>query len=491
MSVTFVLNGTTVRADLAPSTTLLDYLRVHRRLCGTKEGCAEGDCGACTVLVLDLDAQPVWRAVNSCILLLGQVHGLAVRTIEGISDPAQPLHPVQQAMIAQNGSQCGFCTPGIVLALVAQHGQGRLHGVDAIHDALAGNLCRCTGYRPIVDAARDAATEAAPWLEACACRDAALCSATVQRQVGAAGAGTPSVPDAAQADDPPDDRRFARPSTLNALLRMRAERPDARLVAGATDLGLIVAKRQGRLDEIICTRDVAELRQIEVNEQHVLIGAAVSLERLLPVVERHYPSFATILRRFGSSQIRSQATLGGNLGTASPIGDGAPCLIALGTEIELAGPAGTRRLPLEAFFLDYRKPDLRPCEVIARLRLPLPKPGDAFRAYKVAKRYDQDISCVLGAFRLRLDATGLIGDARIAFGGVAATPVRATTVEQRLIGRPWSLTTVREAAETARSCFTPLSDVRGTAGYRRSVLGNLLLRLWHDLDGQQVEVMAS
>ncbi len=453
----FVLNGEAVDAsDVPPTVTLLDYLRLHRRLTGTKEGCAEGDCGACTVLLARPPANGgdlAYEAVNACLLLLGQLDGTAIRTVEGIAAPDGALHPVQRALIETGGSQCGYCTPGFVVALVGAHQAGRLTDADAVHDALAGNLCRCTGYRPIVDAALAAAREAAPQMDAVAEID--------RTQLG---------------------QLELNPQSLAEVFDALAAEPDAKPVCGATDLGVAISKEKGSEVPLVALDRVAELQRLEVRDDHYLIGATVSLERLIPVIEADYPSLAVLFRRFGSPQIRNRATLGGNIGTASPIGDSLPALIALDAGIGIVSKSGRRTVPAAEMFSGYRQTVLQPGELIEHVTLPRPKPDEVFRIYKLSKRYDQDISTVCGAFRLTLK-DGQVADIRVAYGGMAATPVRVAAVEDALRGKAWTLETARAASGALDKTLSPMTDMRGSAGYRRSAGRNLLLRLWHETTG--------
>ncbi len=421
----FFLNGQKQEASVRPDTTVLDWLRSGPRLTGTKEGCAEGDCGACSVLIGDPwfddahhEGAVHYQAANSCILAMGQIDGRAVVTVEGLK--TEQLHPVQAAMAENGSSQCGFCTPGIVISLAglaAQRsaaGAGLAHKTEAtdsdIHDALAGNLCRCTGYRPIVEAARKAgnATIAGPHV-------AAFAKIEPRTTISASGS------------------TFHQPQSLNDLLQLRKEKLDAILLGGGTDLGVALADYHSDWNEVISLARVRELRAIRETENHLSFGAAVTWEEILASVTEYYPSFATLIRRFGSTQIRSMGTIGGNIGTASPIGDGPPALIALGAEIELASLSGHRFLALEDFFLDYRKTELRADEVIASVSIPKPAEGQEFRVYKISKRYDQDISTVCAAFSI-VREEGQVRSARIAFGGMAATPQRAPKAEQALVG---------------------------------------------------------
>ena len=459
--IRFVLNGEPVEFAVRPDTTALDLIRNHAGLTGTKEGCAEGDCGACTVLLRRGDGPR--QAANACIMTAAQLDGTELTTVEGLKRNGQ-LTVLQDAMASNGSSQCGFCTPGIVMALTGLLEKDADPDEEAIHDALAGNLCRCTGYRPIVEAAKTAA-KAGP--------AAPAASARPQKQAEIAFGGS----------------ILHQPKTLNELTALRAAHPDAVILAGGTDLGVARADYHSDWDRIVSTAQVAELRAIDETADAWTFGAAVTWEEILRTVQDEYPSLATLIRRFGSTQIRAMGTVGGNIGTASPIGDGPPSLIALGADITLASANGTRSLKLEDFFLDYRKTELRPDEVIASVTVPRPKAGEAFRVYKLSKRYDQDISTVCGAFWLALE-DGKVAGCRIAYGGMAAIPKRAKASENKLLGRPLESESILEAAEALSADFAPLTDWRGSAGYRMKAAGALLNRLANDLAGETVEVMA-
>jgi xanthine dehydrogenase small subunit len=444
--IRFSLNGETVEVDAPPTTTLLDWLREERRLTGTKEGCNEGDCGACTVMVTDEDGP---RALNACILFLPQLHGRAVRTVEGISGPDGALHPVQRAMIDHHGSQCGFCTPGIVVSMAVGHTQRRRDH----DDVLSGNLCRCTGYAPIVRAAEAASGERVPdWM-----RDEAP--------------GVETVP-------------FA-PETADALAAWYEAHPDATLVAGATDVGLWVTKGLRELGEVAFLNRCRDLQRIEAVDGTLRIGAGVTMAGLLPVLRKHHPSYAEMVRRYGSEQVRQAATIGGNIANGSPIGDNPPPLIALGAVLHLRRGAKRREMPLEAFFLDYGKQDRAPGEFVEAVTIPAEAP--ALRVYKLSKRFDQDISAVCGAFNAVV-ADGVITNVRIAFGGMAGIPKRAMAVEAALVGKPWSKEAVSTVLPLFSDDFTPLSDMRASAEYRLEAARNMLLRYFHDLSGGAVDV---
>jgi xanthine dehydrogenase small subunit len=460
--IRFLLNGTPrIVKDAAPTMTVLDYLRLDERARGTKEGCAEGDCGACTVVLGEAAGESIrWQAVNSCIAFLPQIDGKIVLTVEGLAE-ADALHPVQKALVENDASQCGFCTPGFAMALFAfQHG-GERPAPNAVHEALAGNLCRCTGYRPILAAAE--AVAGAPD------RFDAAVPALLKALAAVRQAGSITL-------DHRGERCFA-PSSLDELLALRAEHPDAHLLAGGTDLALLVTKEFGTLPTVILLTRVPELLALAVDDVAVTIGAAVTYTNALPVIERSWPSFAGLIRRIGSRQIRNLGTIGGNIANASPIGDTPPALIALGATLRLRSRRGAREMPLEDFFTAYRKTALAADEIVESLRIPLPRPEQRFRTDKIAKRWDQDIAAVCAAFNVTI-RDGRIAAARIAYGGMAATPRRAVRAEAALIGRAWDLPTVEIAAAELAEEFQPISDWRAGASYRRDVAANLLRRFW-------------
>jgi xanthine dehydrogenase small subunit len=460
--IRFLLNGAPrIVKDAAPTTTVLDFLRLDERASGTKEGCAEGDCGACTVVLGEAAGKRArWQAVNSCITFLPQIDGKIVLTVEGLAE-AEALHPVQQALVDKDASQCGFCTPGFAMALFAfQHG-GESSGPDAVHEALAGNLCRCTGYRPII-AAAEAVAGVPDRFDAAA--PALLEALAALRQGGSLTLQHRG------------ERCFA-PSSLDELLALRAEHPDAHLLAGGTDLALLVTKEFRTLPTVILVTRVPELRHLAVEGDAVTIGAAVTYTEALPVIERHWPSFARLIRRIGSRQIRNLGTIGGNIANASPIGDTPPALIALCATLRIISRRGSREMPLEDFFTGYRKTALAADEIVESLRIPLPQPEQLFGTDKIAKRWDQDIAAVCAAFNLTIRA-GRIEAARIAYGGMAATPRRAARAEAALIGCSWDLPTVEIAAAALAEDFQPISDWRAGAAYRRGVAANLLRRFW-------------
>lgn len=441
MEFVFRLNGEVQSASAAPTVTLLDWLREARGLTGTKEGCNEGDCGACTVMIRD---EAGARAVNACLLMLPQVAGKSVTTVEGLGGPAGELHPVQEAMVAHHGAQCGFCTPGIVMALATGHANGRTdHEV-----VLAGNLCRCTGYAPILRAAKAAEGVAADLAEL-------------------------PEPLAAPRAAPRADLAPLLPESADALADLYAAEPEATLIAGGTDVGLWVTKELRDLPRPIFLHRCADLREITQQGETLRLGAMVTVEALRNHVKDSHPALHAMLTRFASDQIRQMATVGGNIANGSPIGDLPPALIALGATLHLRHGAARREMPLEDFFIDYREQDRRKGEFVEAVTLPANAPDLACE--KLSKRRDQDISAVMAAFNIT-EAKGKITAARLAFGGMAGTPKRAAEAEAALIGQPWSEATIRKAMMALKSDFTPLSDMRASAAYRMQGAQNLLLR---------------
>jgi xanthine dehydrogenase small subunit len=444
--------------DVDPTMTVLEYLRGPERLCGTKEGCAEGDCGACTVVLVD--PQGRHQAVNACILFVPALDGQQLLTVEHLAEPDGTLHLVQQAMVDRHGSQCGFCTPGFVMSLYALRTATKPDRA-AINEALAGNLCRCTGYRPIVDAALDVCTgDETPPPMALPVTEGALALT-----YGA--------------------KKSFSPRSGDELAHTLLEHPDAVIVAGGTDVGLWVTKQHKKLPVTVSLDAVTDLRGIEEAGGTIRIGAGASYQDALPVLEQHFPDFGEVIRRIGSRQIRNRGTIGGNIANASPIGDSPPALLALDASLVLRHGDARRTVKLDDFFTGYRRTVLAPGEFIERIDVPIPRSGEIFRCYKVSKRFDQDISAVCAAFRLTLQH-GIVRDIRIGFGGMAATPARAHAVEEALTGRPWTATNIRTAQLVMDNAFSPLSDMRASASYRRTVARNLLLKCFLETSEEAV-----
>ncbi|WP_204117521.1 xanthine dehydrogenase small subunit [Paraburkholderia sp. C35] len=475
-TIRFYHQGTVREISGVPaSRTVLQHLREDLRCMGTKEGCAEGDCGACTVVVGEPDAHGhlKLKAVNACIQFLPTLDGKALFTVEDLRDPNGALHPVQQALVDCHGSQCGFCTPGFAMSMWAlyenQPAGAGLPTRDEINTALSGNLCRCTGYRPIVEASQKMFDE--QHYPRASLDRAAVVKAlqSIQRSdtfeyrapdVRGASYGSPA---------------FFAPVTLDAFAALRAQHPHTRLLAGSTDVGLWVTKQFRDLGDILYIGNVAELKTIERDAQTLTIGAAVSLDDAYAALTVDYPELAELWTRFASLPIRNAGTLGGNVANGSPIGDSMPALIALNALVVLQRERKTRTLPLDTFYLGYQKTALEAGEFVAAIRVPRPATDLRFRTYKVSKRYDQDISAVCGAFALRI-VDGAIADVRIAFGGMAATPKRAQHAEAALQGAPWDADAARRAMDAVTADFQPLSDMRATSAYRLKVARNLLWR---------------
>jgi xanthine dehydrogenase small subunit len=472
----FLRRGRVVRLDrFSPRATVLDWLREHERSIGTKEGCAEGDCGACaTVVVRARDGRLLYEPVNSCITLLGQLDGAELITVEDLADDGE-LHPVPPAMARRHRSQCGFCTPGIVMSLFAHYHAGNgATSRETINDVLAGNLCRCTGYRPVVDAGLEACSGAAD--------DRFTRSAAVRLEA------LRTLDDKADLFVGEDSSFFAEPASEQSLARLYAQHPDATIVAGATDVGLWITKKLVAIEKVIHTGRVAELSAIEETSDGCAIGATVSLARAAALLGSIDPDMAEVLRRFGSIQVRACGTVGGNIANGSPIGDLAPMLIVLGATVELRQDQRVRKLPLEDFFLDYGKQDRKAGEFVRQIFVPKLAPACHFRAYKITKRIEEDISAVLAALCLKVEA-GRITDAKVAFGGMAGIPKRAKAVEAALRGLPLAEThRWRSAANAVNEDFTPLSDLRAGAAYRSRVAGNLLIKALAEIAGVSSDV---
>ena len=479
-TIQFVRRGEVVTlSNVPPTRTLLEVLREDLACTGTKEGCGEGECGACTVVLGEADGEQLtFKAVNSCIRMAHSVHGLALWTVEDLSAAnATSQHPAQEAMVQCHASQCGFCTPGFVMSLFGMYQNHVIQGQPITRETaqteLSGNLCRCTGYRPILDAAQKMADFPAVRLD----------HPTITRQLAKI---EPRAPDA--------NTPYRLPGTLAELLIARAAQPNAQLVAGCTDVGLWVTKLHKQFDTVIDVTRVAELRRIEQRNGDLVIGAAATLQDAFNALLQRWPELRTFAARFAGLPVRNSGTLGGNVANGSPIGDSMPLLIALKSRLVLASVRGKREMPLEDFYTGYRQNLLAADEVVAFIKVLLPASAASssttslqttlLRAYKISKRYDDDISAVCLVLNLTLDA-GVVSDISIGAGGVAATPVRARQTEAALRGQPWSQASVQAAMLTLRAEFEPLSDMRASSAYRRQVLGNLLQRFWLESQGEQ------
>lgn len=463
-SIRFIRKGRLVELrDVDPNLMLLEYLREMEGSCGTKEGCGEGDCGACTIALGRLrDGRVVYEPINACIQLLGMVDGCEVVAVEDLADGDNRLHPVQAALVAHHGSQCGFCTPGFVMSLFTLYEETELPVTrPQVDDWIAGNLCRCTGYRPIIDAAIDACSKPR--------------NDTFREKANDTAGFLAFLADQEDVFIGDEARFFAAPASLESLADLYESHPDATIVAGATDVGLWITKQLRDLPKIIHIGRVGGFDHIEDTGYALLIGAGATFTQVEPWLTEIDVDLGELLRRLGSKQVRGSGTLAGNLANGSPIGDSPPALIALDATVELRKGREVRNLPLEHFFIDYGKQDREAGEFVAGVMVPRLTEGQIFRCYKVAKRFDQDISSVTGAFRFTVDADGRIADARVAFGGMAATPKRASGAEAALVGaqlrdsRAWA-----KAFSALRTDFQPIDDFRASSRYRTETAHALL-----------------
>ena len=474
----FLLNGEEVTlTDVPPDLTLLDWLRLERRLRGSKEGCAEGDCGACTVLVGRLmDDEVIYDSVTACIRFVGSLHGTHVVTIEHLRGENGALHPVQQAMVDHHGSQCGFCTPGFVMSLYGLWMRNPDPSRAAIEKALQGNLCRCTGYAPIIRAGENMGTYGRPqgdplWAERIA----------VKSRLKA-------MQDGRRVEIGEGSNRVIIPVSLDDFAAVYEAYPEARIVAGSTDVGLWVTKFMRAIGPVIFIGHLQELKRIAENDSEVRFYAGVSYSEAQPVIASRFPELIELWDRIAGEQIRNMGTIGGNIANGSPIGDTPPPFIALGAKLHLRKGVHRREIKLEDYFLAYGKQDRQPGEFVESVTLPLLPTGEKFATYKISKRREEDISALCGAFRVFVNDAGTVGMARIAFGGMAATPKRARVVEAALIGRAWSMETIEAVIPLFAEDYQPISDMRASADYRLLAARNLLKRffLWTQERGERL-----
>ena len=475
-TVRFLLDGAYHELrDVDPTLTVLNFLRYRLGRTGTKEGCAEGDCGACTVVLGELVGDRIrYRAVNACILFVPTLDGKELITVESLKAKDGSLHPVQQAIVDTHGSQCGFCTPGFVMSLYALYEEGETPDRARPNDALAGNLCRCTGYGPIVEAGLQMTEQRVP-VDAEALRERVEALRSLKRH----DTLKLSVKDRLTGNQ----KYYFAPVTLDALADISLAYPDATYLAGGTDVGLWVTKQHRELAQVIYIGDVQELKHIHVTNRSVEIGAGVSFTDAMEVLGEHYGDMGELIRRIGSVQIRNSGTVGGNIANGSPIGDSMPALIAAGASVTLRMGALERTMPLEDYFIDYGKQDRQPGEFVAQISVPVPNENLRYRAYKISKRFDQDISAICACFAFEI-SKGKIEDARIAFGGMAAIPKRAAAAERALVGQPFDADHIERAVAALAEDFSPISDMRASADYRMAVAQNLLRKAFIEMTGE-------
>jgi len=473
----FLLNGENVTlSDVRPDETLLDFLRLRRSLKGTKEGCAEGDCGACTVLVGRLSGgNLVYEGVNSCIRFTGSLDGCHVVTIEHLRGTDGGLHPVQQAMVDFHGSQCGFCTPGFVMSLYGLWMREPNPADATIEKALQGNLCRCTGYEAIMRAARAVSHYGEAGRDPLVSERAEII------------ARLKAMRDGKRVEIGAGKERFVVPASLDDLAAVVETEPNARVVSGSTDVGLWVTKHFRDISPVVFIGGLDELRQVSEADDVITIGAGVSYTDAYAALAGRIPALRPLLDRIGGDQVRNMGTIGGNIANGSPIGDTPPPLIALGAELTLRKGDARRTIKLEDFFIDYGKQDRAAGEFVEALHVPVPEDGMLFAVHKITKRRDEDITAVLGAFHLRIEG-GSVVSARIAYGGMAAIPKRALAVEAKLVGQPWTVETVEAAMMAFESDYQPISDMRASGDYRMIVARNLLMRVFLESEGETAHV---
>jgi len=460
--------------NIDPTQTVLNFLRYEEALTGTKEGCAEGDCGACTAVLGDLDAegQILYRAVNACIQFLPMLDGKQLLTIEDLKQKNGVLHPVQQAMVNQSATQCGFCTPGFVMSLVAERLGKNSSKTGDINNVLAGNLCRCTGYGSIIEAAKEAANDET------IDNIAKELDQNVQLLKELQGDSSLALNW--------KGRQFFAPKSCEELAELLTAHPNATLLAGATDVGLWVTKQHRSLDTVILVTPIDELKTLDVQKDELTIGAAVTYSAAWEKLAEVYDDLGELVRRIASTQIRNSGTVGGNIANGSPIGDMPPALIALNAKLNLCSKSGMRQIPLEEFFIDYGKQDLQAGEFVHSISLPIPEEKNLFRNYKISKRFDQDISALCGAFSLILkDDT--VDDIRICFGGMAGTPARALKAENALQGKAWSMENIEQAMAAMAEDYTPLTDMRASAEYRLQTAQNLLKKFFIETTNPEMD----
>jgi xanthine dehydrogenase small subunit len=485
--IKFILDNRLTEIDFSandsmkPTTTVLNYLRSFAGHKGVKEGCAEGDCGACTVVVAGLDGRGglAYKSLDSCLLFLPAIHGKQLITVENLAiknGKEIKLHPVQEAMVKKDGSQCGYCTPGVVMSLFALYKNHHNPSKEIVEDALTGNLCRCTGYRPIIDAA----------LDACGFDGS---DNFTENEEDVINILEKIAEDKSSIEISNGGQTYLKPFTIAETLRLRKEHPDALIVNGSTDVALLQTKKKIFLPKILDISAVDELNLIVEDHSKIAVGAGTSMEELFQFCQTRLPALANILKVFGSLQIRNLATLGGNVASASPIGDTLPVLLALNTRVRLMAQGRQRELLLSDFITGYRKTNIEADEIIALIIISKPLKNEIVKTYKISKRQDLDISSVSACFRLKLDRLKNVTAIKLIFGGMAATTLSAVKTEDFLIGQKWSRETIEKAMNMLYSEFNPISDARADADSRRIMAKNLLLKFWSETQEPEIETI--
>ena len=453
-----------------PNQTLLNFIRTELKKTGTKEGCAEGGCGACTVVIGELkNNKIIYKAINSCITFVPYLHGKQLLVVESLSNTNGSPHPVQDAMVKFHGSQCGFCTPGFVMSLFSMYKNHSTYSSELIMDAISGNLCRCTGYRPIIDAAKS--LNKIKNVDSFSKNKKNLIK--ILKKINSKNLSIIN-----------NGKKYFSPSNIRELKKIIQKNPKAHFLSGGTDLSLIVTKERKDIDTIIDLKSISELDFIKTRKNYIEVGAVTPLIKFEKFILKYYPDFNSVLKRYGSIQIRNVGTIGGNIATASPIGDTLPILLSLNANIIIEGKNKKKNIPIQNFFQSYRKTKLKKCEFIYSIKIPIYK-KNIFKAYKISKRFDDDISSVCASFNLQI-INKKIKNIKIAFGGMAEVPKRAINCEKNLNNKNLSLTSFERAKNYLEKDFKPIDDMRATKEYRMEIAKNLLIKCFLEIKSKKL-----